>query len=135
MLCALKEIDTDVYRHLFIERRGRRRPSSAGARMRAGFENFGEDQIISQVRDAIVLARKKCCTDMVLEKVFQTAIGADKKVKTQVQLADVDGSTALQVIFSAEGRARGSQRRCLLYDWKRGRWAAHLQHVLTQAHR
>lgn len=99
MLCALKEIDTDAYRHLCIEREGEKAALHL-LELACGLDSkiFGEDQIISQVRDAIVLARKNCCTDMVLEKVFQTAVGAAKKVKTQVQLADVDGSTALQVI-------------------------------------
>lgn len=99
MLCALKEIDTDAYRDLFIEREGEKAALHL-LELACGLDSkiFGEDQILSQVREAIVLARKNCCTDMVLEKVFQTAIGAAKKVKSQVQLAGADGSTAFQVI-------------------------------------
>jgi glutamyl-tRNA reductase len=98
MLCALKDADAAQYRELFIEREG-----EAAAKhlleLACGLDSkiFGEDQIISQVREAVILARKNHCTDMVLEKVFQTAIGAAKKVKSQVQLASADGSTALQV--------------------------------------
>ena len=39
-----------------------------------------------------------------LEKVFQTAIGAAKKVKSQVRLAAADGSTALQVLSLLKDR-------------------------------
>ena len=99
MLCRIKGIDPSLYQNLFIEREG-----EAAAlhlmELTCGLDSkiFGEDQIISQVREAIILARKHDCTDMVLEKVFQTAIGAAKKVKSQIQLASADGSTALQVI-------------------------------------
>lgn len=98
MLCALKGVDAGCYRDLFIEREGVTAASHL-LELACGLDSkiFGEDQIISQVREAIILARKQHCTDMVLEKVFQTAIGAAKKVKSQVQLAAADGSTALQV--------------------------------------
>lgn len=98
MLCTLKEIDAGQYRDLFIEREGVKAASHL-LELACGLDSriFGEDQIISQVREAIILARKHHCTDMVLEKLFQTAIGAAKKVKSQVRLAAPDGSTALQV--------------------------------------
>lgn len=98
MLCAIKDADAAKYRELFIEREGESAAKHL-LELACGLDSkiFGEDQIISQVREAIVLARKNRCTDMVLEKVFQTAIGAAKKVKSQVQLASADGSTALQV--------------------------------------
>ncbi len=98
MLCTLKELDAGRYRDLFIEREGEKAALHL-LELACGLDSkiFGEDQIITQVREAIVLARKHHCTDMVLEKVFQTAIGAAKKVKSQVPLAAADGSTALQV--------------------------------------
>lgn len=98
MLCALKDADAAQYRELFIEREGESAAKHL-LELACGLDSkiFGEDQIISQVREAVILARKNHCTDMVLEKVFQTAIGAAKKVKSQVQLASADGSTALQV--------------------------------------
>lgn len=98
MICALKEIDAAGYRDLFIEREGEAAAQHL-LELSCGLDSkiFGEDQIISQVREAIILARKSHCTDMVLEKVFQTAIAAAKKVKSEVRLAAADGSTALQV--------------------------------------
>lgn len=53
---------------------------------------FGEDQIITQVKDALAWAREIETTDIVLEKLFQTAITAAKKVKTQVHLTAVQTS-------------------------------------------
>lgn len=99
MLCSLKETDPARYRTLFIEREGEAAVHHL-LELACGLDSriFGEDQIISQVREAIILARKSSCTDVVLEKVFQTAIGAAKKVKSQVRLAAADGSTALQVV-------------------------------------
>jgi len=99
MLCALKNADPDRYRDLFIEREGEEAALHL-LEVACGLDSriFGEDQIISQVREALVLARSRQCTDMVLEKVFQTAIGAAKKVKSKVRLAAADGSTALQVL-------------------------------------
>lgn len=99
MLCALKGADPSRYRDLFIEREGEEAALHL-LKVACGLDSkiFGEDQIISQVREAVILARKQHCTDMVLEKVFQTAIGAAKKVKFRVRLAAADGSTALQVV-------------------------------------
>lgn len=99
MLCDIKGIDAEQYRDFFVERKGEAAVLHL-MELACGLDSkvFGEDQIITQVREAVSLARRRQCTDMVLEKVFQTAIGAAKKVKSQVQLAEADGSTALQVL-------------------------------------
>ena len=55
---------------------------------------FGEDQIITQVKDALALARQAGAADTVLEKLFQGAVTAAKKVKTQLHLTAVSRSVA-----------------------------------------
>ena len=45
---------------------------------------LGEDQIITQVKDALSLARENYVTDSVLEVLFRMAVTAAKKVKTDV---------------------------------------------------
>lgn len=55
---------------------------------------FGEDQIISQIKDALQLSRKNGCTGRTLEKVFQNSISAAKKVKTLIKLSGYNPSVA-----------------------------------------
>ena len=45
---------------------------------------LGEDQIITQVKDALVQAREHYATDNVIEILFRNAVTAAKKVKTEV---------------------------------------------------
>lgn len=55
---------------------------------------WGEDQIISQVKGAVALAREAGGTDSVLETLFRSAISAGKEVKTKVRLTSVPTSAA-----------------------------------------
>lgn len=59
---------------------------------------WGEDQIISQVKDSIAFAREVGTTDSILEVVFRTAISAAKKVKTLVDFKTDDNSTAKSAV-------------------------------------
>lgn len=59
---------------------------------------FGEDQIITQVKDALALARDNYCTDRVLEVLFRMAITAAKKVKTNVRLSNANHSVVEEAI-------------------------------------
>lgn len=46
---------------------------------------YGEDQIISQIRESLERSRTVRCNDMAIEKLFQTAIAAGKSVKERVK--------------------------------------------------
>ena len=59
---------------------------------------WGEDQIISQVRDAIRTARELKASDSILNVVFRTGVSAGKKVKTLVDFKTDDDSTALRAV-------------------------------------
>lgn len=59
---------------------------------------WGEDQIISQVKDSLSFAREQKATDSVLEVVFRTAISAAKKVKTEIKLNGRESSVAVKAI-------------------------------------
>jgi glutamyl-tRNA reductase len=50
---------------------------------------MGDDQIITQVREALELARRQCCTDSYIETMFRLAIKAAKLIKTNVILKSV----------------------------------------------
>lgn len=55
---------------------------------------LGDDQIITQVREALEYSRSNGFTDSFLETFFRTAIGAAKEIKTKVILRDVKASSA-----------------------------------------
>lgn len=66
----------------------------------AGAESqiWGEDQIISQVRDAIKAARTLKASDTILNVVFRTGVSAGKKVKTLIDFKVDDNSTAARAV-------------------------------------
>ena len=68
---------------------------------------FGEDQIITQVKDALALAREAGSADTVTEKLFQGAVTAAKKVKSQLHLTAVNRSVAQKAADLLEGRLGG----------------------------
>jgi len=67
---------------------------AAGIRSRI----FGEDQIISQVKDAIAIAREAGAADSVLETLFRSAVSAGKEVRTKVRLTSVPTSAASMAV-------------------------------------
>jgi len=58
---------------------------------------FGEDQIITQVKTALLQAREAQATDAILEKLFQEAITAAKRVKAEVHLTAIKTSVIEQM--------------------------------------
>lgn len=59
---------------------------------------LAEDQIITQVKDALALARENYMTDNVLEVLFRKAITAGKKVKTEVTFSRANQTAMDQAI-------------------------------------
>lgn len=98
-LCQLKKLDYVQYKQLLTERTGKEAVKhlfslSCGIKSRV----FGEDQIITQVKDALALARDNYCTDNVLEVLFRIAVTAAKKVKTEVKLSNASHSVIDEAI-------------------------------------
>jgi len=92
-LCQLKKLPYEQYNQFLTERTGFKAVKhlfalSCGIKSRV----FGEDQIITQVKDALTLSRDNDCTDNVLEVLFRMAITAAKKVKTNVRLSNASNS-------------------------------------------
>jgi len=60
-------------------------------RVAAGLDSqiIGDDQIITQAREALEISRGYGCTDSYLETMFKTAIHAAKAIKTQVTLKTI----------------------------------------------
>ena len=55
---------------------------------------WGEDQIITQVKEAIVFARENKAADSILEVLFRTAVTAGKRVRTEVAFRRDNSSSA-----------------------------------------
>lgn len=59
---------------------------------------WGEGQIITQVKNAIEIAREMQCTDSILEVLFRTAVTGAKKVRSLVAFKSTDDSTASKAV-------------------------------------
>lgn len=97
--CNLKELDYTTYAKFLTQREGLEAVRhlfnlSCGVKSKV----FGEDQIITQVKDALALSRDYYCTDNVLEVLFRMAITAAKKVKTNVRLSNANHSVIDEAI-------------------------------------
>jgi len=66
----------------------------------AGAESqiWGDDQIVTQVDDALKTAQKMKATDTILNVVFRNGVSAGKKVKTLVDFKVDDNSTAARAV-------------------------------------
>lgn len=92
---------------------------------------FGDNQIVSQVRDAIALARKLHCADSVLDTLFRCAVTGSKRVKTETRLIGVPASAAHRGVARAQeilGVLRG-KRAVVIGNGEMGRLAASLLYV------
>lgn len=88
----------------------------------------GDDQILSQIKDALATAREQDTTDSILEVVFQTAISCGKQIKTDVEIASVNTSVASAAVDFARNYFHGlaDKRVLLIGNGRMGRLAAEL---------
>ena len=105
-LCKIKEADPGMYRPYFVFRKEREAVQhlfwlAGGLKSRI----LGEDQIVTQVGEALSFAREQYATDSVMETLFRMAVTAAKKVKTEVELSHTDNSVVRTAIdtLKAEG--------------------------------
>lgn len=94
----------EAVRHLFY--------LTAGLKSRI----LGEDQILTQVKDAVTKARELNCTDTLLEVLFRHAVTAGKEVKAKALTAH-GGLSAVQSALSAVRQKKGFSfegKKCLV---------------------
>lgn len=98
-LCKAAGIDVILARHHYRILKGREVFWHL-CRLACGLESqiLGEDQIITQVKEAVALARKCGAVDSYLEVVFRTAITAAKRIKTVVKFSKAENSVALKTL-------------------------------------
>ncbi len=129
LLCRAAGAAYAPYRDVFVNRAGKDAVAhlmavAAGLRSRI----FGEDQILSQVRTALVLARQAGAADPVLETLFRSAVCAGKEVRTKVCLTSVPTSAASMAVALLQkklGNLRGKSA-LVIGNGEMGRLAATL---------
>ena len=99
LLCQAAGTEYAPYRDVFVTRSGKKAVKhlmevASGLRSRI----FGEDQIISQVKDAVAIARQSGTADSILETLFRSAVSAGKEVRTKVRLTSVPASAASMAV-------------------------------------
>ena len=98
-LCRMRGVEGRDYEPYFIKREGREAVEHLFY-LTSGLKSqiLGEDQILTQVKDALNLAREHFATDNVLEVLFRMAVTAGKKIKTEVPFAHGNPSVIHQAL-------------------------------------
>ncbi|MCD8105820.1 MAG: glutamyl-tRNA reductase [Lachnospiraceae bacterium] len=102
LLCAIRDIPGSLdYRPYFCFRQEREAVHHL-FRLAAGLESriLGDDQIVTQVKDALGFSREQYAADHVLETLFRMAVTAAKKVKTRGALSSTDQSAVRAAILT-----------------------------------
>jgi len=99
ILCALKEVSLEEYTHYLLVREGMEAithlfETTSGLKSQI----WGEDQILAQIKTSLDKAREAGTTDEILEKLFQNAVTAAKKIKTNIKLNPLDASVATRAL-------------------------------------
>ena len=95
LLCTAAGLEYEPFASAFITREDAdavRHLAEVACGLRS--QIWGEDQIISQVKESIAIARENGGPDPILEKLFQSAVSCGKAVKTKVGLTGVPTSAA-----------------------------------------
>lgn len=99
MICGWKQIDPGPERALFYEKKDMEAAAhifelACGLRSQI----LGEDQILTQVKDALLLAREETVTDNCVEVLFRQAITTAKEIKSRVVFDKGNRSAATAAI-------------------------------------
>ncbi len=113
LLCTLRGLKTEATRYIAVKEGAaaarRLFETTCGLRSRLRFE----EQIISQVRQALAISHRAGCTDEYIERLFQSAVACGKKARATVPVKPGDASKQiLEVIRSAFPSVEGL--RCLV---------------------
>ncbi|MBQ7682310.1 MAG: glutamyl-tRNA reductase [Oscillibacter sp.] len=115
-LCAFLGLDAADYRDFFFEYA---EPEAVNHlfRLAAGLESriIGEDQILTQVGEALQAARAAYAADHVLETLFRRAVTAGKRVKTEAAFPSGDRSVMDAALRTLDaGGFSVSGKKCLV---------------------
>ena len=104
-LCREKEKVPGEFREYFVQRTGKEAVEHLFY-LASGLKSqiLAEDQILTQVKDALALVREAYCTDNVLEVLFRMAVTAAKRVKTEVSFSRGNISVIHQALDCLENQ-------------------------------
>ena len=129
ILCQVANCEYTPYQHAFVTLSGDdaiRHLMAVAAGLRSRI--WGEDQIISQVKNAITLAREAGSADPLLETLFRCAISAGKEVRASAHLTALPtsaASMAVDLLKRELGSLRG-KTAVVIGNGEMGRLAASL---------
>lgn len=126
-LCALKGIEDSSLKMYFVKRQGKEAAEHLFY-LTSGLKSqiLGEDQILTQVKEALSLAREYFVTDSVLEVLFRMAVTAGKKIKTEVPFAHGNPSVIHQAVkmLKAQGYSVHGKTCMVIGNGEMGKVAA-----------
>ena len=105
ILCGIKGTEGSEYRDFFVRRTDLEAVDHLFY-LTSGLKSqiIGEDQILTQVKDALNLAREHFAADSVLEVLFRMAVTAGKKIKTEIPIPHGNPSVIHQALQYLEKR-------------------------------
>ena len=129
LLCRAAGADYQDFAHAFVTRRGDdcvRHLMEVACGLRS--QILGEDQILTQVKTAVALAREAGTADGVLETLFRTAASCGKAAKTGGRLTGLPTSAAHQAVAALKERLGDldGKRALVIGNGEMGRLAASL---------
>lgn len=129
ILCGICGADPQQYLPFFRKRREKEAVSHL-FRLAGGLESriLGEDQILTQVREALAFSREHYAADHVLETLFRQAVTVGKKIRTEIPLNPTDRSVvhaAMQSLMR-EGYSFAGEKCLVIGNGVMGKMAANL---------
>lgn len=116
LLCAQLGLDATDFEPFFLVRQEHEAVDHL-FRLAAGLESqiMGEDQIITQVGEALALARSCYVTDRTLEVLFRLAVTGGKRVKTEAKISTANQSVIHAALLSLENEGLNFRgKKCMV---------------------
>lgn len=116
LFCGLKALEPEQYAQYLHIRQGMEAVQDLFA-LAGGLKSqiLGEDQILTQMKDAADFSRQFFGTDKILETLFRMAVTAGKEVKTKIVLPSSNHSAPLAAIAGLErDGASFREQKCLV---------------------
>lgn len=116
MLCRIKHMEPSAFQPYFIVRKNQEAVEHL-FQLAGGLKSriLGEDQILSQVKEALTFARECYATDQVMEVLFRMAVTGGKRVKTLAPIRRADYSAAHEAIDALQRQGYSvKEKTCLV---------------------